>query len=90
MTHVHSHPFEHPFDRLFESWVPGDVVVAIYRLYWGDELELLEDVIATYISRVQDQVNTSERVVYAGTEETVRVGDQSNEIRHVRNELIFK
>jgi hypothetical protein len=56
----------------------------------SDELEFLEDVVATYISCVQDQVNASERVVDAGAEEAVRVGDQSNEIRHVENELIFR
>jgi hypothetical protein len=71
------------FYGFMKMGIPWGVSVAVYCLYGGYEGQFPKDLLATYIARVKDDIYPCECIVHLGTKETVSVGDESDDVRHL-------
>jgi hypothetical protein len=60
--------------------MPRHVGVAEHSFHWSDERQLVQYLVAADITRVQDQIDTCERLVHARAHETMGVGDEPDEV----------
>jgi hypothetical protein len=63
MTHVHADPADGQRDLRLETWKIGWIHIAENRAHRRYESQLVENLLAADISRVEDQLNTGKGVV---------------------------
>lgn len=81
MAHTDPEPAALSPDPVAQPRMACRVGVAEHRFHWRDGRELVENLVASDIARVQDQIDASERVVDIGPQQTVRVGDEADQNR---------
>ena len=64
-----------------EPRVARRVGVAVDRTHRRDQLELIENVVAADVARVENELDARQRRVHVGPHEAVRVGDQPDDVR---------
>ena len=79
VTHADPQTFTLSSYSLVQSRVVRRVSVPEDRVNWRDRPELIEDLVATDITGMQDQLDAGQRFVDVGPEQTMRVGNQANQ-----------
>ena len=84
VAHVNGDAADHALDRLHQLSVAGSVRVAVHGEHRSDQRELVENLVAPHVTRVEDELHPRERLVHLRAEEPVRVGDQPDALQRMK------
>src|SRR5450432_1070371 len=83
MLHLYQHATHLAHDRRQQARISRSVGVAVHGLDGCDQRELVENLIAADIARVENELDTAKCIVNPRTQLTVRIGDESDDVNAV-------
>src|SRR2546423_5365788 len=89
VAHVNAQPGNIQYDLLGECGIAGRIDVAENGLDRRDRVQLVENLGSADITSVKNELHSVECIVNAGANETVRIGNESQDVRVGRSHYHF-
>src|SRR5665213_2880865 len=83
MLKLYQHATHLTYDRRLQTRISRSVGVAVHGLDGCDQRELVENLVATDIARVENELDTAKRIVHPRSQLAVRIGDESDDVSAV-------
>lgn len=83
VAHVHAYSVEHDVEGVNQTGVIAWVGISEHGTHWRDELEFGEDLLATDVAGMEDDLDAGEGAVHVGADEAVRVRDETDVACHL-------